>query len=177
MKRLAVVIGLGLTGLGISEANAADVACAPVMAAMEKTREAPVHQYQDRATGGKHHLSELIRTRDTIYLQVNGRWRRSVMTPQQSAKMEEDNIRERGGNTTCHKVRDETIGNDNATLYSADEKTDEDGVTTSELWISKRTGLIVKQVTHIDVGGGPAGKTDMTIRFDYDGVRAPQGVQ
>jgi hypothetical protein len=179
MIRSIPMASLAAALLCSTAANAADPACAPVFAALMKTRETPVHQFQDSSGGiaaGQHKLSELVRTRDATYLLVNGKWRRSPLTPAKSLEMEQENIKERSAGATCSRVRDEAVEGESATLYATLNKS-EDGDSSADVWISKRSGLVVKQVMRIDVGAGVAGKSVISIRFVHDNVHAPAGVQ
>ena len=76
----------------------------------------------------------------------------------------------------CTFVRDESVSGESAALYTAKHKTEDDSSTT-QLWVSRKTGLPLKFEIDRDVGGGAIGKSHQTLRAEYTNVAAPAGVK
>jgi hypothetical protein len=161
-------------------AFAADPSCQLVAGATKKYLTIPTHIYTTETgsyTGGKPRNSESIYLIDKTYVQVNGRWRVSPVTP----KMMLDDMKEAwaeadsNSHSTCQMVRDEAINGEAATLYSSHTET-KDLKADSQIWISKSRGLPLKMEQSADTGGA-AGKSHRVSRFEYTNVQAPPGVQ
>jgi hypothetical protein len=69
-------------------------------------------------------------------------------------------------------LREEAITGEAAGVYIAHNKS-EFGTSDERVWISKRSGLPLKD--EIDLNSG--GPQDYASRYVYDGVRAPDGVK
>ena len=52
----------------------------------------------------------------------------------------------------------------------------EDRTTDAQVWVSKSKGVPLREELDMNVGGA-AGKSHMTLRYDYANVQAPAGVQ
>ena len=127
---------------------------------------------QKPARDGKTKTSEAIYANGAIYINYNGKWIRSKMTPQDMLKQEQENIRD--AKITCRHVRDEMVNGEAAALYMA--HSDNDGVKSdAQTWISKSKGLPLKTEEDIDTGDGD--KRHMSIRYEYGNVHPPAGVQ
>jgi hypothetical protein len=152
--------------------------CEAPLAAMNKLWQTPSHQYMTETGGylqGKTRTGEIITTRTDRYLLVEGRWHHSSLGKEEVAQMIEENeanVR----NDECHFVRDETVNGESASLYTARHVTDDDSSTT-QLWISRKSGLPLKFEIDRDVGGGANGKSHQTLRVDYMNVAVPAGVK
>jgi hypothetical protein len=156
-----------LTALPGLAASACDVA----LAANLKVYQVPVHLYMTESGGpnsGKTKNAETVYLDGSIYVMVNGRWRKSPVSPKDMAEAKKDTDQKVG---PCTVVRDETVTGEAATLYKIHSQSDDASVD-SEIWISKSKGLPLKQVNDMDVGGA-FGRTHTEIRYEYSNVKAP----
>lgn len=148
---------------------ASSPACQAVMEAVTKVYTVPVHLYTFTATpSGKTSSSEVIYANRFTYVQVNGRWRSSPVNEQEVKAVK---ARAQADTTArCTVVRDEPVDGEAATLYRR-HTTDEDTTIDSQVWVSKKTGLPLKQV--IDMDAGASGKNHQSVRYDYVNVGVP----
>ena len=65
---------------------------------------------------------------------------------------------------TCAYLRDEAVDGEAAAVYS-DNFTGKAAKTEGQIWISKKTGLVLRQEVDVDLGA--KGKGHQSIRFDY----------
>lgn len=168
---LALGMALGMVG---REAMADDAACQDVLDAVIKQATVPVHQkfsIESAAMPGKTLQSEMIRTGNTLYMQIRGQWssrpydgRKAIDDARQAMQKVEH---------SCTRVRGETVDGQSADLYSVEAKTASGG-TDSQIWISSASGLPMRQHTVMLEQGGPKAQHD--VRFDYTDVHAPQGI-
>jgi hypothetical protein len=175
LPNLYLVAGLLVAG----RAHAADATCKLLADANTKIYSIPTHIYMTETaayTGGQARKSELVYLNGKTYIQVAGKWRVSPQTPQKMIEIRKETEAEQEKTMTCKMVRDEAVNGEAAVLYSAqqqnpDEKSD------SQIWISKSRGVPVKLEMDMDVGGGAAGKSHRTMRYEYTNVQVPAGVQ
>jgi hypothetical protein len=174
----AACTALGWLPAGAATAALAEVApCQPVIAATAKQVTLPTHMYMTEtrsASPGKTTRAETIYTGDAIYIQVNGTWRRSSVTPGELQRQQADNQRSATA-MTCRHLRDEAVNGEAAAVYSehnesADAKTD------STIWISKGRGVPLRLEMDMDVGG-LRGKSHIATRYEYGAVQPPPGVR
>ena len=161
-------------------ALAADPPCKFLADVTAKNFTIPTHIYSTETaiyTGGKPRNSETIYLNGKTYIQVNGRWRVSPMTPKMmlEAKKEAEADADSHSHSTCLLVRDEAVNGEAATLYSEHTETQNEK-SDSQIWISKSRALPLKLEMNIDVGGA-AGKRHRVSRFEYTNVQAPPGVR
>ncbi len=137
------------------------------MDAAKKTATTPNHLFLTHAAafrnGGKPTSGEVVTTKDRRYVQVNGKW---SSRPYDGAK-EASDMDTPESKLTCKFVRDETVDGEAASVYG--EKSDD---ATTTVWISKKSGLILRMETDKDVGGAH-GKDHSESRFDYVHVEPP----
>jgi hypothetical protein len=160
----------------VTPVAAAD-ACGAVSDALMKLAQTPNHSFTESTgaiAGGRSRTNERIVTATAAYIQAQGKWLESSLTPRQELQMQKDAMAEKK-NGTCQYVRDEAIDGEPAALY-ATHKQDDGGQSDSQIWISRKRGLPLRQVVHLSVGGGKAGESRMTTRYVYENVRAPDGV-
>jgi hypothetical protein len=160
-RNLAFSLALPLCFFALpGNAGAAD--CKAVFDAMLRVATTPHHTYTTLPgvmTGGKPRQSESINTGKAIFLLTEGKWKPSMITPQQTVEIEQDNIK--NNKTACRVVRDESVDGVSAILYVIREG-EEGEATESQIWISKSSGLPV----HV--------KSDMLdSRYVYSGIVAP----
>ncbi|HXS95539.1 MAG TPA: hypothetical protein VN736_13130 [Candidatus Limnocylindrales bacterium] len=162
-------------------ALAADPSCKPLADAMTKVLTVPAHVYSTdiaEYTGGKPRNSEIIYLNDKTFVLVNGKWRTSPMTRDTVARMQKDAKANPDTHiiSSCRIVRDEAVNGEAATVFSEHTETP-DLKSDSQVWISKSRGLPLKLELDSEVGGGAAGKSHKTSRFEYTNVQAPSAVR
>ena len=168
-----LVLGTALGAFG-RQAVADDIACEAVLDAVIKQTTVPVHQkisIENAAVPGKSLQSEMIRTDDTLYMQILGKWtsrpydgRKAVNDARQAMQKAEHN---------CMRVRSDAVDGQPADLYSVEAKTASGG-TESQIWISSVSGLPLRQHTVMLEAG--SAKAQQDVLFDYANVRAPQTI-
>lgn len=149
----------------------AQAECKPLNDAVDKLNSVPHHAYSTQKTDGKDRISETILVGDVIYVNTNGKWVKSPMTPQDLRDQEKEN-RKDSTQMSCKHERDESVSGEPAELYSTHNKNG-DIEYSARIWLSKRTGLILREEEDIDTGGGASGKSHHSIRYDYSNVSAP----
>lgn len=158
-----------------SAPQTADAACSAILPALEKNFTIPYHLYMTMTSGavqnGKPRNSETIFVGGMNYVLVNGKW---ITTPVSAddKKLTEETIRKNTKTGTCHYVRDESVNGENTAVFATHNQT-ENGTSDNQIWISKSKGLIVKQESDIDVGGGRP-KSHIAMRYEYTNVQAPK---
>jgi hypothetical protein len=181
-RRSVAVLALGATAAlgGGSAMRAQGGSCAAVFAAQMKLAKTPHHGFSvdssatdARLHGGKPLVSELIYTTSAIYLLYNGTWKRSPMTVDGMAKQEEENIRD--SKSTCSVAGTESVNGEAATIYKVHSENDA-GTTDGQEWVSKSSGLPLRIVSRLDVGGA-MGRSVIVQRYDYKNVQPPAGVK
>jgi len=148
----------------------AQSSCQPVFDAITKVVTTPSHSYttQSAATGNPR-STETIYTANKIYARVNGKWMDSSLKPSDVLAQEKENRQHT--KASCQVVRSEVVGTEAATLYSMHSE-NEDTKTDAQMWISKSTGLPLREETDIsDVGS--AEKRHASTRYEYSNVKAP----
>ena len=168
-----LVLGTALGVLGW-EARADDAACQAVLDAVIKQATVPVHQkisIESAAAPGKALQSEMIRTGDTLYMQVRGQWTSRPYDGQKAASDARQAMQK--AEHSCTRVRSEALDGQPADLYSVEAKTASGG-TNSQIWISSASGLPLRQ--HTVMLEQDSAKAQHDVRFDYTDVRAPQSI-
>jgi hypothetical protein len=160
--------------MGLAANPASDSACQAVLDAGEKLFITPYHMYMTEAGAGagngKPMSSETVFSGGAQYILFNGKWSPSPVSVVEMKAMEQRN-RNNAKNVSCHYVRDESVNGESAALYSTHEETAH-GKNDNQIWVSKSKGLILRQETDIDTGGG--NKTHMSVRYEYSNVHAPK---
>jgi hypothetical protein len=167
-------IGWVLCGLLLAASAWADD-CQPLHDATIKVLSTPNHVYTTQTADflrGKTRLSESIHINGAIYVNINGKWTRSRMTAQDMAQQEQENWK--NSKVTCQHLRDESVNGEAAALYNVHTVT-EDTTTDAQVWISKSKGVPLHEELDMNVGG-MAGKSHMSMRYDYANVQPPAGV-
>jgi hypothetical protein len=172
--RLAVLVLGTALGMPAGEAIADDAACQAVLNAVIKQATIPVHQkisIESAAAPGKVLQSEMIRTGDTLYMQVRGQWTSRPYDGQKAANEARQAMQK--ADHSCTRVRSEAVDGQPTDLFSVEAKTVSGG-TESQIWISHASGLPLRQHTVMLEQGNAKGQHD--VRFDYANVTAPTGV-
>jgi hypothetical protein len=162
---------LGLLLIGAAPLAGQD-SCQPLNDAMSKVLNTPTHIYSSMSfatdRGNRPVTSETIYAAGSAYTKLNGAWKRSMFTPQQVAKREEEN--RRNSKTTCRYLKDESVDGETAAVYSTHSETDgqkSDG----QIWISKTRGLPLRH--EFDIIGGASKKDHHSTRYEYRNVQPP----
>ena len=160
--------------------RAQSAACTSSFAASSKLYDKPFHLYtidsaqtDARLQGGRPTVSEAIWTGTVDYVLVEGKWMKSpidIATAQKAAKEARAKAK-----ATCSHLRDEGVNGEPAAVWRI-HSASEVGVSDTDIWISRSSGLPLKSDVHQDVGGA-LGKSHIVSRYDYTNVRPPAGVQ
>lgn len=173
-RAAAIVSTIVATALiPLSSAAAQDPLCKQLAETMFKQLAIPFHAYSTEVAGfngNKPEQSEMISTGDALYISVNGRWRRSPQTPQQMTAMTRETATDLKYHS-CRKVGSEVVAGVPTVHYHVDVK-DPDSPSTTELWVAAN-GLPMKSETSMDVGGGAAGRSRISTRYEYTNIHAP----
>jgi hypothetical protein len=166
-------IGLTTFALLLPRAHAGD-SCQPMMNSVTKRLSTSSHMYMTETGGylkGETRNGEMIYAGENTYINVKGQWRKSPVSKQEMLEQQQENWKN-AKSTTCHVVGDEAVGGQMATIYSVHSET-EDSKEDGRIWLSKSSGLPLKEEIDIDVGGGAMGKSHKSIRYEYNNVHAP----
>jgi hypothetical protein len=159
---------LALAGL-LSTAHAVD-SCQPVFDALTKLATTPKHSYSTHIANGKPVISESIYAQGKSFIRVDGKWMNSRMGPKEILEQEAEN--RKNATTTCQVVRQESVNGQAATVYSLHSKS-EDAIEDAQMWISKSTGLLLRQEIDLDAGEGGAAKNHLSTRYEYGNIQPP----
>ncbi len=170
----STLLGLAATLAVVSFCLTARAAnpCQPVFDALDKVTMTPRHAYSSLTaafTHGQPRESETIVANGKSYVRVNGKWRPDMGNLQEMQEQQKENREHTKGD--CQFVRNEMVGTEAALLYSMHTES-EDAKEDGQIWISKSTGLPLREELDIDVGGA-AGKEHRSTRFQYGNIRPP----
>ena len=178
LRLLGIAAGAVLLATPTIRAQATN--CATVRAVGMKMLSVPYHLYlvdsggaQAALNGGKPTVGEVISAGGSMYVLSHGKW---VKSPVSLAEMKAQQNNADSMKTTCTHLRDESVNGEPAAVWRS-HTVNEVATIDTDMWISKRSGLLLKSTSITDVGGGPMGKTRHTGRYDYTNVRVPAGVQ
>lgn len=158
---------LGLWAIAVIPAVSAEPGpgCTPILKAMAKTLltdHSAITQNGGRTNTG-------ITAGGINYMQIDGTWKLSPLSPQDNQKRSDENLRN-AKTYTCQALPDSMI--DGVTVANYRTRTEsEDAVVDSTVAIAKSTGLALRVENNIDTGGGT--KTHYTTRYSYTGIQAP----
>ncbi len=165
--------GLALVA-AVVQAQAIPAGCQVPVAARRKLLATPHHTYvtETEASGGRPaRTTESISTLDATYIQLRTIWRKSPISPQDMLKQLEENLRNSKG-MSCQQLGDESVDGSRAAVYMAHSETAA-GKSDAKMWVAKGTGLVLKEEEEMFDG---TAKRHMSVRYDYQNVRAPAGV-
>jgi hypothetical protein len=157
----------------ISPAARAQDNCKLVHDAIDKMSTVSSHAYETESnparpgTGVTNH--EVIRAGGTIYVMMNGKWKKSPMSSADMRAQEEENWKN-AKNVSCKHLRDESVKDESAAVYSTHNE-NEDSKEDGQIWVSKSKGLPLREEQDTDLGSGD--KHHMSIRYEYANVQAP----
>ena len=173
-RRLSVLVLGTALGMLAREAVADDAACQAVLDAVIKQATIPVHQkisIESAAAPGKALQSEMIRTGDTLYMQVRGQWTSRPYDGQKAANDARQAMQ--NAEHSCTRVRSEAVDGQAADLYSVEAKTASGGTELADLDFTRER--IAAAPTHRDARAGQRQRSARRALRLRD-VRAPQGV-
>ena len=160
----------------LAHARAIPAACRPLVDAERKTVTTSKHAYTTRTSanaGQQTRTVEGITFGGVIYVQYNGKWRRSPATPAQMLAQLDTNVTTATA-FSCTHVGDESASGAVAAVFTS--HTDNEGVKAdARIWVAKGSGLVLRVEEDRDTGGGD--KAHVSIRYDYTNVQAPAGVK
>jgi hypothetical protein len=154
-------------------AHAAD-SCQPLHDSVIKRLSMPSHMYMTETAGyrpGGPRSSEMIYVGEETYIYVSGKWRKSPITKEQMLEQQKENWAN-AKKTSCRVLRDEFVNGVSTTIYSVHSE-DEDAIQDGQIWLSKSSGLPVKEELDMEVGGEALGKSHRSIRYEYTNVKSP----
>lgn len=172
MRYRMMLVPLALAVLSGGQRVYAGDSCQPISDAMAKMMTTPNHSYSTHTAAylkGETRTNEAIYTGGKIYLRIHDKWMLSRMTPQEISAQKEDNLEHT--KAACHLLRNEYVGTEAAAVYALHSENDdfkEDG----QIWISKGTGLPLRNEQDIDMGEA-AGKEHRSTRYEYGNIRPP----
>ena len=176
MRRLTLLRHLALALLVAAPAAAQGTVppeCQPIMAAGDKQFTVPSHAFiSSKGLGPTPMQSEAISINGATYVMVHDRWMRSPQTSQQLAQQAKEKVKT-ATVYTCKQLADETVGTTLANVYTSHTETGT-GTTDTQLWIAKTTGLPLKSEVDLSSNGH---KSHMSVRYEYENVKVPAGVQ
>jgi hypothetical protein len=152
-------------------AMAAD-SCQPVFDALTKVVTTPNHSYSTETGAfikGKPRSGETIYVQEARYVRVDGKWTKSRLQTEEILQQEKEN--RANGKATCQFVRDEAVDGMSAMLYALHSENEFDKED-AQMWISKATGLPLREEMDTDVGGA-MGKSHRSMRYEYSNVKPP----
>jgi hypothetical protein len=136
--------------------------CAPIRSGMMKSAQTPHVVTVTRIKDGKTVTNRAIQTKDTRYIDVNGKWRSMPFTPNDVKQMEETL---NASQLTCSRVGTDNSDGKAATVYAVRMKDKEDGTESDiKVWLGTN-GLPVK-AEHPGADG-------YTTSYDFERVAAP----
>ncbi len=155
-------------------ARALEGACKPVSDAMSMMAVTPTHVYTTETAAfradGKPTTSEAIYISGAVYVKVNGKWIRSVITPEEMLQQEPGT--QQNSKATCRYLHQESTNGEPADVYGMHSDA-EDAKLDAQLWISRSRRLPLREELDMDIGG-KLGKSHRSMRYEYGNVQPPR---
>lgn len=170
-RRSAFALSVPLVTIALGASSLAADSCQPVFDAIKKIVTTPSHSFttSTAAKGGSPQSAETIMTRGKKYIRANGKWMDSHVTTAEVLDQEKED--EKSGKSSCQFVRSESVNGESASLYHMQRET-ESFKEDSQIWISKSTGLPLREEQDMDYGGA-IGKRHNSGSFEYGNVQPP----
>jgi hypothetical protein len=150
-------------------ANAQD-SCQPLYDALTKLASTPSHSYARVANpGGPPMLVEYIYLQGKAYMKVGDNWTDNPLSAKELLDQEIQN--RKSGHAKCQFLRADSAEGQPATLYSLHSENPH-AKEDVQVWISKKTGLPLREEADIDLSGSPD-KRHVSNWYEYGDVRAP----
>jgi hypothetical protein len=165
-------VGVWLIAVPAHAQTALPAECQPVLSAGEKQFTVPSHNMMTTTgLGPAPMLSESININGVSYVKIKDRWMKSPMSAQQMIAAAKDQI-SKAKVYKCSELPDETVNGTAAKVYSSHVES-ATGMTDTEVWVAKATGLPLKSEIEMNLRGR---KSHVSVRYDYNNVKAPEGV-
>lgn len=170
MQRFPILLlaALSATPLVSTRAQAAD-SCQQVFDSLQKLVTTPSHSYTTSTAAKGTQTGETIMVQGKKFIRANGKWMDPRVTTAEVLDQEKEN--ETKGKSNCQFVRSESVNGESASVYHMQRET-ENFKEDSQVWISKSTGLPLREEQDMDYGGA-IGKRHNSGRFEYGNVQPP----
>ena len=169
MRAACMVFGFVLLILAVISAPNAAAAnpCQPLEDAIGKLSTTPTHIYSAVSDGldNKPAAIEMIYVRGAVYAKIADKWMRTNFTTQEMTHQSLEQQKQ----GSCHYEKDESVGGQAAAVYTSQSQS---GAAKAQLWISKSTGLPLREEVEVD-SGGKGRNSHTSIRYEYGNVQAP----
>ncbi len=145
--------------------------CQPLYDALTRLATTSSHSYASMTdpSDGKASATEFIYMQDKAYMKVGGHWADGPTTPKEF--LEKEMQTRKNSHAKCQLLRSDSAEGQAATLYSLHSES-EHAKEDAQVWISKATGLPLREEADIELSGSP-GKRHVSNRYEYSNVRAP----
>jgi hypothetical protein len=155
-----------LASMAAPDATAAN-SCQPLEDTIGKLATTPTHIYStvSDGLGNKPTAIEMIYVRGAVYVKMADKWMRTNFT---TPEMTHQSL-EKQKQGLCHYEKDESVGGQAAAVYSSQSQS---GGAKAQLWISKSTGLPLREEVDVD-SGGKGRNSHTSMRYEYGNVQAP----
>ncbi|MFO1142879.1 MAG: hypothetical protein U1E59_10880 [Amaricoccus sp.] len=170
---VAIVAALALPGAATAGG------CDAPLAAAKKLDTVPYKMHSvTLAVGGDAadadpEVADMIATNDKLYFEVDGAWQAVPRDMSGLGDLDDDVA---SGDVTCRQLADAEVNGVPTVVYAIDDKAQPD-VTEQTVWIGKDSGLMMRAQSVMDEGDGDGGKSQTTMDFAFDDVKAPEGVE
>ena len=164
LARLAAVATAMLMMGACAPCHAAPLSgdCKPVFDAMEKTL---LSNHTTTTTRGNETMRG-VTVGGTAYLQINGAWRKSPLTPQDNIAQSRANLKD-AKEYSCKALPDGAVDGIPVANFATRTVGSEGDVIDSRIAISRSTGLAVSVENHV------GSKVGYMTRYGYTDVKAP----
>jgi|SRR5579862_3765789 hypothetical protein len=145
--------------------------CMPLKGAAEKILLTPHHLYGTTTQpSGQTRTSEALNAGGVEYLLIGGKWTKAPSTLADRQAFEQQSWA-KATNVTCRFLKNDVVNGEAVVVYSQVNKT-EAGTSEAQVWISKASGLILRQETAIGMEGGR--NLHISTRYEFANVQPPK---
>ncbi len=131
-----------------------------------KLYNTPAHVYTTSKIGSQTFASEMIYAAGSMYMKMNGKW--SLAGSIKDLEESEKPLQQKASSKdTCHRVNDEQVNGEVATVYSSHSESAK-GTIDMRVWISKARGLLLRTDMNSD-----GGKDLISTRYEYGNIKPP----
>jgi hypothetical protein len=143
---------------------AASSQCEPVLGSLQRVDTVPNHSFSDWTVGATRSSEEAVFVAGSHYIKTGGRWSRQALHIRLRSNEE---IAE--SKNKCQLVRSEVVAGQDAFLYSMQPIGTEIPFNNFLVWISKASGLPLREEITIDTPMS----TSMVTTWEYENVTVP----
>jgi len=149
----------------------------PIYDATDMLNTIPHHTYSTYKTfDGREHNLEAVLVGGVIYNAIDGKWTKSSITPQEARDEQREENRRIAKKAQCTQETDDSVSAEPTEVYFVRYKGGVVNIDTRTLdvrvWISKRTGLILRQEEDFESFPNHH-KSRISARYDYSNITAP----